>query len=437
MTKIENPHPAKPAVAPQTPARGHWVGWVVLALITVLGTAVVWRLTGRSAGYRRQMPPVSVATVAATKGDLHVFLSGLGSVTPLNTVTVRSRAVGELLKIHFTEGQLVQAGDLLAEIDPRAYQAALDQAEGQLARDQAQLDEARIDLARYQNAEAAVTQQQVDTAKASVAELTGAVRADQGAVDNDRLQLGYCQITAPISGRAGLKLVDQGNLIQASDTTGIVVLTQEQPISVVFSLPEDNLPQLRAALAAGRTLPVQVYDRAQRSVLASGTLAAIDNQIDLATGTVRLRALFPNDDHALYPNQFVNARLLIDLQQGATLVPNTAIQPGAQTNSVFVVKSDDKGNATVERRSVKLGLSEGERTAIVDGVAPGEIVAADGLDKLQDGSKVIPHAAGADGTPAAAAAAGSAAKDKAWKDRASKDGGTGWPRRDQGTKSNP
>jgi multidrug efflux system membrane fusion protein len=382
------------------------------------------------------MPPVSVATVAAAKGDLHVFLTGLGSVTPLNTVTVRSRVAGELVKIDFTEGQLVKAGDLLAEIDPRPYQAALEQAEGQLARDQAQLDDARLDLARYQNAEAAVTQQQIDTAKATVAGLTGTVRADQGMVDNDRLQLSFCQITAPLSGRAGLKLVDQGNLIQTTDTTGIVVLTQEQPMSVVFSLPEDNLPQLHAALATGRTLPVQAYDRAQRSVVASGSLAAIDNQIDPATGTVRLRALFPNDDHALYPNQFVNARLLIDLQQGATLVPNTAIQPGAQTNSVFVVKAAGPGNATVERRTVKVGLTEGEMTAIVDGLAPGEIVAADGLDKLQDGSKVIPHAAGSD-SAAAAAVPADAPKGKSWKDRAAKDGGAGWTRRDQGTKSNP
>ncbi len=442
MSLIENPLPAKPAVASPTSAPGHWIGWMALAVSLALAALIVWRLAGRAAGYRRQMPPVSVATVAAGKGDLHVFLTGLGTVTPLNTVTVRSRASGELVKIHFTEGQLVQAGELLAEIDPRAYQAALEQAEGQLARDQAQLDDARLDLARYQNAEVAVTQQQIDTAKATVAELAGAVRADQGAADNDRLQLSYCQITAPIAGRAGLKLVDQGNLIQTTDTTGIVVLTQEQPISVVFSLPEDNLPELRSALAAGRTLPVQAYDRAQKNLLATGTLIAIDNQIDSTTGTVRLRALFPNDDHGLFPNQFVNARLLIDLQQGVILVPNSAIQPGAQTNSVFVVKSDETGSTAVERRTVKTGLTEGEKTAILAGLAAGEVVASDGLDKLQDGSKVIAHPVTADGGTAPAApqdhaARDNASKDHAPKDHGAKDHGAGWSRHDPAAKTNP
>ena len=345
------------------------------------------------------MMSTSVATVPAERGELHVYLSALGTVTPLNVVTVKSRAVGELKKIHFVEGQTVQAGDLLAEIDPRAYQVALEQAEGQLVRDQAQLQNARLDLARYQNAEAAVTQQQIDTAKANVAEFEGAVRADQGAVDSDRLQLSYCTITAPITGRAGFKLVDQGNLIQTSDTAGIVVLTQEQPISVIFSIPEDSLPQVHKNLAAGQPLPVEAYDRAMKELLATGTLTAIDNQIDPLTGTVKLRATFANDDHALFPNQFVNMRLLLQVQKDAILIPSSAIQVGAQTQTVFVVKADD----TVELRSVKLGRSEGEKTAVLEGIAAGETVVADGLDKLQDGSTIVPRPRGGAGANAEAA----------------------------------
>jgi len=384
-----------------------WKRWVALVFVLALGVFVVFRVRssmdgGGKRGRWRDLPPASVATAPAMKGDLRVYLSALGSVTPLNTVTVRSRAVGELVAIHFTEGQFVKSGDLLAEIDPRAYQVALEQAEGQLARDQALLENARRDLARYQSAEAAVTGQQVDAAKALVAQYEGSVRADQGLVDNDRLQLSYCRITAPITGRVGLKLVDQGNLIQNSDTTGIAVITQEQPMSVIFSLPEDDVPQVRRALAADRKLPVFAYDRAATELLATGEVAAIDNQIDAATGTVKLRALFPNEDHGLFPNQFVNVRLLIGTERDVTLVPNSAILIGAQTSSVFVVKPDN----TVEQRMVKVGRSENDRTEIESGLAVGEIVAADGLDKLQDGTKINPRpvateTAGAASTPVA------------------------------------
>lgn len=380
-----------------------WLG-AGLILLLIAGTVYYTHRTTEGAGHGAgagrggrgrwgAMMAPSVSTVTAEKGTLHIFLTALGSVTPLNTVTVKSRVAGQLQQIHFTEGQLVKEGDLLAEIDPRPYQAALTQAEGQLARDQASLDNARQDLDRYQNAEAAVTQQQIDAAKAAVAQYEGATHADQGVVDNDRLQLSFCRITSPLTGRAGLKLVDQGNLIQTSDTTGIVVITQEQPMSVIFSVPEDNLPQIHRAIASGGELEVIAYDRAGNNQIATGKLAAVDNQIDTATGTVKIRALFPNDDHALYPNQFVNVRLVLGVQQDVTLLPNSAIQIGAQTNSVFVVKPD----STVELRAVKLGRSEDDRTAILSGLEPGEIVAADGLDKLQDGGKVVVHPTEANG----------------------------------------
>lgn len=386
-------HSARLAASASVRRGFRWKRWVALVFLAALGVFVVFRVRsaadggGKRGGRWRDLPPASVATAPVTKGDLRVYLSALGSVTPLNTVTVRSRAVGELVAIHFTEGQFVKAGDLLAEIDPRAYQVALEQAEGQLARDQALLENARRDLARYQGAEAAVTGQQVDAARATVAQYEGSVRADQGLVDDDRLQLSYCRITAPITGRVGLKLVDQGNLIQSSDTTGIAVITQEQPMSVIFSLPEDDVPEVNRALAADRKLPVFAYDRAATTLLATGAVSAIDNQIDVATGTVKLRALFPNEDHGLFPNQFVNVRLLIGTEHDVTLVPNAAILIGAQTSSVFVVKADN----TVEQRTVKVGRSENDRTEIQSGLAVGEIVAADGLDKLQDGAKISPR----------------------------------------------
>jgi len=334
---------------------------------------------GRSGG-----GPVPVSTAVAAAGELRVYLSALGTVTALNTITVKSRADGELQKIHFKEGQLVKAGDLLAEIDPRQYQVALEQAQGQLARDTALLDNARRDLERYRNAKEAVTQQQVDGSAATVAQYTGVVRADQGSVDNYKLQLSYCRITAPIDGRVGLRLVDQGNLVRAGDSTGIVVITQEEPIAVSYSVPEDNLPQIRKALTAGQDLPVDAFDRAMQNRLARGKLLALDNQIDSSTGTVRIKALFANQDHGLFPNQFVNVRMLTEVQENATLIPNSAVQISATSRFVFVVKSDD----TVERRNVTVGRTEGEKTSITEGLAVGDVVVTEGLDRLQNGSRV-------------------------------------------------
>jgi multidrug efflux system membrane fusion protein len=395
------------------PAPPTWRTTVVgIAVIAVVSLGAVWWINhrsvtpaagpggggggfgggGRWGGGRGGATPVS--TFAAEKGELKVYLSALGSVSALNTTTVKANATGELIAIHFSEGQLVTAGDLLVEIDPRQYRISLEQAQGQLARDLALLENVRRDLERYENAKEAVTQQQIDTAQATVAQYEGTVRADQASVDNFKLQLSYCSVTAPITGRAGLRMVDQGNMVRTSDP-GIVVITQEQPISVIFSIPEDSLPQVRKAIADGRELGVEVYDRGMKIRLASGKLFAVDNQIDSTTGTVRLKALFANEDQGLFPNQFVNVRMLTEVQENVTLLPNSAIQLNGPARFVFVVKTDE----TVERRTITVGRTEGEKTVVVDGLAVSEIVVTEGLDRLQSGSKVISRTPVAEAPP--------------------------------------
>ncbi len=368
---------------------GKWGGGLVVLLAVATGTFLARRGSTQPAGDPKGGAPVRsvpVAAAVATTGDIGVYLNGLGSVVPLQTVTVRSRVDGELMSVLFREGQAVHRGDLLAEIDPRPFEVKRTQAQGQMARDQALLTNAMLDRQRYRTLleQDSIAKQQLDTQESLVRQYEGAVKLDQGQVDDADLQLSYCHIKSPIDGRLGLRLVDPGNIVHASDTGGLVVITQVQPIAIVFTIAEDSLPPLLTKLNAGATLPVTAYDREQRHQLASGLLLTVDNQIDANTGTVRLKAQFPNDDSALFPNQFVNARLLIDLKRGSTLIPSVALQQGTQGNFVYVVKSD----LTVEMRSVHVDVIEGEQAAIDKGLAAGERVVSDGADGLRDGSKV-------------------------------------------------
>jgi multidrug efflux system membrane fusion protein len=371
--------------------RGVWVVILVL-LLAAAGAAVFFLVPSdaqqRPVGRRGIDPtrPTPVVAAAARTGEVNVYLSGLGTVTPLKTVTVRSRVDGELVRVLFKEGQAVKEGELLAEVDPRPYQAQLAQSEGQMARDQALLANARIDLERYRTlyAQDSIAKQQVDTQEALVRQYEGTVKFDQGQIDNARLQVTYSRIIAPISGRLGLRLVDAGNIVRSGDANGLVVITQLQPVSVIFTIPQDSLSGLVQRVRSGERLPVEAYDREQKKKLASGTLASVDNQIDPATGTIKLKAQFPNEDASLFPNQFVNVRMLLDTRRGATLVPNAAVVRGGQGTFVYVIKED----RTVELRKLSVGIAEGDNVSIDSGLAPGELVVVEGSDRLRDGAKV-------------------------------------------------
>src|ERR1700736_1793141 len=336
------------------------------------------------------MVPVGVAT--AERRDVPVYLKGLGSVTASNTVSVKSRVDGQLAQVNFKEGQHVNQGDLLAVIDPRPFQVALDQAQANLFRDQAQLKDARLNYERFKSLldeSGAMSQQQVDTQKAAADQLEGAVRADQAAIDNAKLNLLYSHITSPISGRVGLRLVDAGNMVHAADTNPLLVITQLQPIAVVFTLPEDSLLTVSQHMHQS-TLPVEAYSRDDLTKLATGKLLTIDNQIDQSTGTGRLKAMFDNPDDALWPNQFVNVRLLLETHKGSTVIPSVAVQTGPQGSYVFTVKPDK----TVAVSPVTVSFTQNNVASIANGVAPGDVVVVDGQDKLQAGIKVDPHATG-------------------------------------------
>ena len=339
---------------------------------------------GRFGADPNRVQPVSA--VAAKVGDINIVQSGLGTVTALKTVTVKARVDGQLQSVLFREGQMAAVGEVLAEIDPKPIQAQLTQVEGQMARDQAQLANARLDLERYRTllAQDSIAKQQLDAQESLVRQFEGTVKSDQGQVDNARLQLGYTRITAPIPGRLGLRQVDAGNMIRAADANGLVVITQVDPITVLFTIPQDNLPRVLKQLQAGEKLAAEAWDREQKVKLASGFLLTADNQIDIATGTVKLKAQFPNADSALFPNQFVNVRMVVDTKKDATIIPVAGVQRGAQGTIAYVVKEDK----TIAMRAVKLGPVEGENVAIESGISPGELVVVDGIDRLREGAKV-------------------------------------------------
>ena len=335
-----------------------------------------------------------VSTAKAETGDMPIYPKtefSLGVVTPLNTVSVKSRVDGQLVKVNYQEGQLVHAGDTLVEIDPAPYQAAVDQAAAKKNQDQASLNLQQVELKREASLIAAKidSQDAYDQVAAQVKELEAAVKSDEAAVASAQVQLAYCHIAAPISGRVGLRLVDAGNIVHASDTTPLLVITELQPIAVIFSVAEDDLPQIQKQLRAGNTLVVDAFDRAQTQKIASGTLASLDNQIDTTTGTLKLKAVFTNEDETLFPNQFVNARLLVDTLKDATLLPNTVIQRNADSAFVYLIKPDATGtNQTVAMQTITVGTTDGN-VSVVDGIDPDTVVVADNFNKLTDGAKVI------------------------------------------------
>jgi multidrug efflux system membrane fusion protein len=366
-----------------------------LGLVVLLSLLVLYFLIARNrsaqgtstaASPAMAHPSVPVAAAPATLGDLNQYISAIGSVLPYNTVTIKSRVDGQLEKVSFTEGQIVKKDDLLAQIDPRPFQVQLTQAEGTLAKDQASLTNARTLLARDKVLfnQQIIARQDLDNQQAQVGNFAGMIKSDEGVVANARLQLTYSRITSPITGRVGLRLVDAGNIVHATDPNGLAVITQLQPIAVVFSIPEDNLPRLENAMKSNSQLPVAAYDRDLKHKLATGTLLTTDNQIDPTTGTIKLKASFPNLDNALFPNQFVNAKLLVETIHNAILIPAAGLQRSQQGSFVYVVKPDH----TVEMRSVTVYATQGDLIAISKGLAAGDLVVTDGVDKLQQGTHV-------------------------------------------------
>lgn len=377
--------------------RRHWL-WLIILILLVAGSFFYLHNRGKPSSETQSsfgrggvgLATIMVSTAKAQEGDIGIYVNALGVVTPLNTVSVKSRVDGQLVKVKYQEGQLVHAGDPLVEIDPAPYQAILDQTTAKRNQDQASLNLQQVELKREAALIAAKidSQDAYDQVDAQVKELEAAVKSDEAAIESAQVQLAYCHITSPISGRVGLRLVDAGNIVHASDTTALVVITELQPIAVIFNVAEDDLPQIQKQLKAGNTLAVDAFDRAQTKKIASGILATVDNEIDPTTGTVKLKAVFTNADETLFPNQFVNARLLVDTLEDATLLPNTVIQRNADSAFVYLIKPDQTGtNQTVAIQTITINTTDGNVSS-VQGIESGTVVVADNFNKLTDGAKV-------------------------------------------------
>ena len=384
VSKKSEQHPAENS----TTHKSRWWIWLIVVVV-ILVIVAIWERRGGSSDAKASgnsaTRPVLVSAATAHQGDIGIYLNALGTVTPVYTDMVTSRVQGEITQVYYREGQMVRKGDPLIEIDPRPYQAALTQVEGQLAHDQAVLREAKIDLERYKQAldRNAIAKQQYDDQEQVVLQDEGTVKNDEGQLANAKVNLVYTHITSPIAGRVGLRLVDPGNIVQANSTTVLVVITQLQPITVIFSIAEDHLSQIQQQLLKGKKLTVDAFDREGSKKLASGTLLTLDNVIDPTTGTLKLKAIFDNKDNALFASQFVNVKLLVDTQHNVTLIPTPAIQRNAQGAFVYVIKSDQ----TASLRTITPGTTDGSVTA-VQGIEPQEVVAVNGFDKLLDGAKV-------------------------------------------------
>lgn len=392
--------PAPPG-APPEPENNHWGLWIVVLLVIAAGVATLVLFRGKKQK-PPPPPPVSITVTNVQKGPIDVAVSSLGSVTPIYTATISPRVDGQVIEVNYTEGQMVKSNDLLVVIDPGPYQAQVTAAAGQLERDKALLEGAKIDLDRYKAAVAkkAVPQQQVDDQLALVHQDEGTVRYDQGQLDNAKVQLAYCYIRAPFAGRVGLRLVDPGNVVHAANTNALVVVAQLQPITVVFNVAEDYLPQIQRQLKQGRVMTIQAWDRANENVLATGAFLALDNIIDTGTGTVRIKAMFTNEDLSLFPNQFVNAKLIIQTLRGQDLVPTYAIQHSPDGEFAYVVTNGNVTNngvttnvQVVTMRDIVTGISDADTTAIKQGLNPGDLIALDNFNKLGEGVKVTPRSA--------------------------------------------